>query len=104
MTKPKKDVKFNHRERRMSKSSMSDFNYDSPNDERSPTRSNGAKSPTRNGTVHKEKAIKEEGRPNFDRTDTTASGWATENEDEKVGQANIRSLDMPCAGHSTDTM
>ncbi|EME47101.1 hypothetical protein DOTSEDRAFT_69164 [Dothistroma septosporum NZE10] len=80
MTKPKKDVKFNHRERRLSKSSMSDFNYESPNDERSPSRHNGAKSPTRNGALSKQ--IGNE-RPAIDRTDTTASGWATENEDEK---------------------
>lgn len=81
MTKSKKDVKFNHRERRLSKSSMSDFNYDSPNDDRSPTR-NRAKSPTSNGTLKKLK--EEEDRPDMDRRDTTASGWATENEDEKV--------------------
>ncbi|SMQ54606.1 unnamed protein product [Zymoseptoria tritici ST99CH_3D7] len=79
MTRPKKDVKFQHREqRRMSKSSsMSDFNNDSPNEERSSSRSNGAKSPTRNGFVGKDE------RPKAERTDTTASGWATENEDEK---------------------
>lgn len=82
MTKPKRDVKFNHRERRMSKSSMSDINYESPNDDRSPTRANGAKSPARNGNIGK--SIKEDSRPGMDRADTTASGWATENEDEKV--------------------
>lgn len=87
MTKSKKDVKFNHRERRLSKSSMSDFNYDSPNDDRSPTRSS-AKSPTRNGTLKKLK--EEEDRPAMERRDTTASGWATENEDEKVGICSSR--------------
>ncbi len=44
------------------------------NGSKSPTR-NGAKSPTRNGDLK---------RPDYDRTDTAASGWATENEDEKV--------------------
>ena len=83
MKKPKKDVKFNHRERRLSKSSMSDFNYESPNDERSPSRHNGAKSPTRNGALSKQLSNE---RPVVDRTDTTQSGWATENEDEKVYQ------------------
>jgi phosphatidate cytidylyltransferase len=78
MTKSKKDVKFNHRERRMSKSSMSDVNYESPTESRSPTRSikNGGQ---RNGSFKDE-------RPGMGgRTDTTASGWQTENEDEKVG-------------------
>lgn len=68
---------------------MSDF-YDSPNDERSPSRAraNGAKSPTRNGTLSK--SIEEESeRPGMERTDTTQSGWATENEDEKVSRHNI---------------
>ena len=37
---------------------------------------NGAKSPTRNGNIT---------RPDYDRTDTGASGWATDNEgDEQV--------------------
>ncbi|CAK4033719.1 phosphatidate cytidylyltransferase [Lecanosticta acicola] len=86
MTKPKRDVKFNHRERRMSKSSMPDINYDSPTDERSPTRSNGAKSPTRNGNISR---MKDGPKPSMDRTDTTASGWATENEDEKPKKPEI---------------
>lgn len=41
-------------------------------------KANGARSPTRNGTIT---------RPDYDRTDTTQSGWATENEDEKVLQS-----------------
>lgn len=81
--KSKKDVKFNHNERRESRSSMSDDNKHSPIDEKSPMmRNNGAKSPTRNGSLAK--SLREEQRPGVDRTDTTQSGWATENEDEKV--------------------
>jgi phosphatidate cytidylyltransferase len=38
-------------------------------------KANGSKSPTRNGDIK---------RPDYDRNDTTQSGWATENEDEKV--------------------
>lgn len=86
MTKPKKDVKFNHRERRLSKGSMSDM-YDSPGSERSPSRANGAKSPTRNGAARKASKEELEKRPGVERTDTTHSGWATENEDEKVNLA-----------------
>ncbi|EMC96361.1 hypothetical protein BAUCODRAFT_33690 [Baudoinia panamericana UAMH 10762] len=76
MTK-KSNVHFQTRERRMSKSS-SDMNGDA----RSSSRSNGAKSPTRatNGSIHKLDEKHE--RPGFDRTDTSASGWATENEDD----------------------
>lgn len=76
----KKDVKFPHRERRLSssRSDMSESHYDSPNDDRSSSRSTGAKSPTRNGLHSRQD------RPNkMERRDTTASGWATENEDEK---------------------
>ncbi|KAK5175480.1 phosphatidate cytidylyltransferase [Saxophila tyrrhenica] len=45
-------------------------------DRNSPTeeKANGSKSPTRNGDIK---------RPHYDRTDTAASGWATDNEDEK---------------------
>jgi len=86
MTKSKKDVKFNHRERRLSKSSMSDANYDSPNDDRSPTRIR-AKSPTSNGIMKQLK--EEEDRPLMERRDTTASGWATENEDEKPKEPEV---------------
>lgn len=86
MTNGHKSVKFNrnnHRERRMSKSSVSDSSH---MDEQSPTRSrsNGAKSPTRNGTLSKSE---KNGRPGYDRTDTTQSGWATENEDEDEKKA-----------------
>ena len=71
MTKPKHSVSFNQREHRSSED-MS----------RSPVRSNGAKSPTRNGSMHKSDRHE---RPGVDRTDTSASGWATDNEeDEKV--------------------
>jgi len=44
------------------------------------SRSSGAKSPARNGTIHRHGHE----RPGYDRTDTSASGWATDNEDEKV--------------------
>lgn len=81
MTKSKKDVKFNHRERRMSKSSMSDVNYDSPSESRSPTRRvNGNKHGDHNGSLSRSR---EDLRPGVGRTDTTASGWQTENEDDK---------------------
>jgi phosphatidate cytidylyltransferase len=79
MTK-KGNVQFN-RERRSSKSSMSESN----GDVRSPSRSSGAKSPSSpaksNGGLHNRLD-----RPHIDGTDTSASGWATENDDEdKVG-------------------
>lgn len=77
----------------MSKSSMSDVNYDSPNDERSPSRSNGVKnkSPTRSVNGSAQNTIKEENeRPGIKRTDTSMSGWATENEDEKVIENPMR--------------
>lgn len=77
----KKDVKFQHRERRLSssRSDMSESYYESPNDDRSSSRSTGAKSPTRSG-IHS----RHERPTRMERADTTASGWATENEDEKV--------------------
>ena len=82
MTKSKKDVKFNHRERRMSKGSMSESNYDSPNESRSPVRRvNGSKNGDHNGPLSRSR---EDIRPGVGRTDTTASGWQTENEDDKV--------------------
>jgi phosphatidate cytidylyltransferase len=86
MSKSKQGVQFKHRERRLSKSSMSDANYDSPNENRSPTRFNGAKnkSPARSSNGTSQEAIKEEERPGIQRTDTSMSGWATDNEDEKV--------------------
>ena len=79
MTKPKTNVKFQHRERRMSRSSMSDMSNSSPIDERSPTRANGrpngAKSPTRNGNL----GIPEKSRPDYSRTDTgMTEGWETD--------------------------
>jgi phosphatidate cytidylyltransferase len=70
MTKPKKDIKFQHRDRRMSRGSMSD----SPTEERerilANVNGNSSKSPTRNGTSNKQ-----------NRADA-AAGWATD--DEKV--------------------
>jgi phosphatidate cytidylyltransferase len=86
MSKAKQGVQFKHRERRLSKGSMSDANYDSPNENRSPTRRNGIKnkSPTRSINGNTQDAIKEEERPGVQRTDTTQSGWATDNEDDKV--------------------
>jgi phosphatidate cytidylyltransferase len=86
MSKAKQGVQFKHRERRLSKGSMSDANYDSPSENRSPTRRNGIKnkSPTRSSNGNSQESIKEEERPGIQRTDTTQSGWATENEDEKV--------------------
>lgn len=85
--KTKKDVKFQHRERRLSSSvgDMGESHYESPNDDRSSSRSTGAKSPTRNG-VHARHPKDAERPTKMERTDTTASGWATENEDEKVGR------------------
>lgn len=69
MTKPKKDVKFQHRERRLSSGN------DSPTEERSSSRHNGAKSPTRNGAPTKPE------RPDMGRSDTNATlDWATEDE------------------------
>ena len=63
----KRNVKFN-KDRRMSRSSMSD-------DEKS----NGPKSPTRTANGNP-------ARPDYDRTDTGGGDWATENEgeDQKV--------------------
>jgi phosphatidate cytidylyltransferase len=86
MTKPKQGVQFKHRERRLSKGSMSESNYDSPNESRSPTRSNGTKnkSPVRSANGQGQTIKEEPARPGYERTDTTMSGWATDNEDEKV--------------------
>ena len=65
MTKPKKDIKFQHRERRTSRGSMSD----SPTEERMSASANGfSKSPTRNGDALKE-----------NRADA-AAGWATDDD------------------------
>ena len=78
MTK-KSSVHFD-RQRRLSKSSMPEMNGEARSSSRS---SHGAKSPTRvngNGSLHK--SLEKE-RPGYDRTDTSASGWATENEDEE---------------------
>jgi len=89
MTK-KLNVQFNNnRERRLSKGSLPDMN----GNPQSPMKANGAKSPNRSsgGSSKSEK----QGRLAVDRTDTSASGWATENEDdEKVGivpQQRVRS-------------
>jgi len=69
MTKPKKDIKFQHRDRRMSRGSMSD----SPTEERSLASANGnSKSPTRNGNTTKQ-----------NRADA-AAGWATDDEKAPV--------------------
>lgn len=65
MTKPKKDIKFQHRERRTSRGSMSD----SPTEERALANGN-SKSPTRDSNSVK--------KGNTD----AAAGWATD--DEKV--------------------
>jgi len=79
MTKPKGSVSFNHnhyRERR-------------PSQDMSPVRSR-SNGPTRNGTITR--AEKQE-RPGYDRTDTAASGWATDNEeDDKVRSAALNAL------------
>lgn len=67
MTKPKKDIKFQHRERRQSRGSMSD----SPTEERNGANANGnSKSPTRHANSEKQKGS------------DAAAGWATD--DEKV--------------------
>lgn len=67
---------------------MSDINYESPNESRSPTRRvNASKSSDHNGSVSRSR---EDIRPIAERTDTTASGWQTENEDEKVRRGDRR--------------
>lgn len=71
----KNNVHFQNRERRLSQGSMPDIKAS-----RSPSRANGAKSPTRSGGAANGSPLKE--RPGVDRTDTSASGWATENEDD----------------------
>ncbi|KAK5674968.1 phosphatidate cytidylyltransferase [Elasticomyces elasticus] len=86
MTK-KSSVHFSNRERRKSQSSLDDMNDSgtmSNNNHRSPSRSSasrssGAKSPTRsNGaTTHR---FDKQDRPGVDRTDTSASGWQTEDD------------------------
>jgi len=86
MTK-KSQVHFSNRERRPSKGSLPDMDG-SNGSVRSPSRSSGAKSPTRgsNGNALSSRGKSQE-RPGYDRTDTSASGWATENEDdEKVSR------------------
>ena len=54
-------------------------------DSSSPTeeKSNGPKSPTKNGNPT---------RPDYDRTDTGASGWATDNESEDKEKVLLRFL------------
>ena len=64
----KRNVKFNS-QRRSSKGSFTDMDGGSPTD----AKSNGPRSPTRNGNVT---------RPSVSRTDTGASGWATENDSD----------------------
>jgi phosphatidate cytidylyltransferase len=64
----KRNVKFNS-QRRLSKGSLAEMDGSSPTD----AKSNGPRSPTRNGNVT---------RPAVDRTDTGASGWATENDSD----------------------
>ena len=74
MTKPKKDIKFQHRERRTSRGS----NSDSPTEERmsasgmSSSANGFSKSPTRNGDVLKQ-----------NRADA-AAGWATDDDKPPV--------------------
>ena len=76
MTKKSANVHFQNRERRSSQSSLPEMNGSG----RSQSRSSGAKSPTRSSG----NGLRQ--RPGVDRTDTSASGWATENdEDDKVG-------------------
>lgn len=75
----KKDVKFQHRERRLSRSS--DLNSDSPTDGRSPTRTDGLK--TSNGSIKSSQERAE--RPGIDRTDTgLTADWATDDEKPPV--------------------
>lgn len=64
----KRNVKFNS-QRRLSRGSSNEMDGISPAD----LKSNGPRSPTRNGNVT---------RPQVDRTDTGASGWATENDSD----------------------
>lgn len=68
----KRNVKFNHSERRASKSSSSDVALDSPVDEKSFKMPPLSKKDS-NGAVT---------RPVHSRTDTGASDWATDNEVE----------------------
>jgi phosphatidate cytidylyltransferase len=65
----KRNVQFN-RQRRMSRSSIPDMDGAT-----SPTEEKKDRSKSPNGDIK---------RPDYDRADTTHSGWATENEDEKV--------------------
>ncbi|KAK5138574.1 hypothetical protein LTR08_000162 [Meristemomyces frigidus] len=89
MTKKSANVHFQNRERRGSQSSLPDMNGAT----RSQSRSSGAKSPTRNsnGTFRRYPDKQDRERPGVDRTDTSASGWATENEedDEKLKQSEF---------------
>ena len=80
MTK-KSQVHFSNRERRPSKGSLEDMDG-SNGSVRSPSRSSGAKSPTRSNGSAVSRGKSQE-RPGYDRTDTSASGWATENEDDE---------------------
>ena len=65
----KRNVKFNS-QRRLSRGSSNDMDGGSPTD----MKSNGPKSPSqKNGNPT---------RPQVDRTDTNASGWATENDSD----------------------
>ncbi|KAK4554007.1 phosphatidate cytidylyltransferase [Recurvomyces mirabilis] len=67
---------------------MPDMNGDARSSSRS---SHGAKSPTRvngNGSMHRSM---EKERPGYDRTDTSASGWATENEDDESPEKKTQS-------------
>lgn len=72
----KRNIKFNHQERRMSKSSSSENSPDSPTEEK--TLKMGPRKDA-NGSIT---------RPSHTRTDTGASDWATEDEakaeDDKV--------------------
>ena len=83
MTK-KSNVHF-PKERHLSTSQSDIMNGDA----RNPSRSSGIKCPTRtngNGVNHR---FDKSDRPGYDRADTTASGWATENEEENAQLKNV---------------
>ena len=89
MTKKSANVHFQNRERRGSQSSLPDMMNGAA---RSQSRSSGAKSPTRSSNGNLRRLERERERPGMDRTDTSASGWATENEeDDKVGALSLSS-------------
>jgi len=74
-SKAKRNIKFNHSERRATNSSSSDLGQESPNEER-------AKSPNALRKTETNGSASSKSRPDYDRKDTAASEWATENETE----------------------